>query len=65
MFLQIHAQKSRENMHLLKIFDVCATDELFDDVVGIAPSSPDTDKNSGKNGSGILLNQPKSEFDMM
>lgn len=34
--VQIHSQRSRENMHLLKIFDVCPRDELFDEVVGIS-----------------------------
>uniref|UniRef100_A0A915EBX7 NR LBD domain-containing protein n=1 Tax=Ditylenchus dipsaci TaxID=166011 RepID=A0A915EBX7_9BILA len=36
--IKIHAQKSRENMHLLKIFDVLPRDELFDDVTGITPA---------------------------
>ncbi|KAI1714459.1 zinc finger, c4 type (two domains) domain-containing protein [Ditylenchus destructor] len=63
--VKVHAQKSRENMHLLKIFDVVATDELFDDVVGIAPSSPETDKASSKHDSVCSTFQPKSEFDMI
>ncbi|KAI1716613.1 zinc finger, c4 type (two domains) domain-containing protein [Ditylenchus destructor] len=63
--VKVHAQKSRENMHLLKIFDVVATDELFDDVVGIAPSSPETDKASSKHDSVCSTFQPKSEFDLI
>ncbi|KAH7730998.1 NHR-66 protein [Aphelenchoides avenae] len=40
--VKIHAQVSRVNMQMLKIFDVVPRDELFDEVVGIStPSSAD------------------------
>uniref|UniRef100_A0A914DZ12 Uncharacterized protein n=1 Tax=Acrobeloides nanus TaxID=290746 RepID=A0A914DZ12_9BILA len=37
--IKVHAQKSQENMQLLKVFDVIPRDQLFDEVTGIAATS--------------------------
>lgn len=37
--IKVHAQKTKENMHLMKIFDIIPRDKLFDEICGIAPTS--------------------------
>lgn len=33
--VRIHAQRTRENMHMLKIFDIIPRDQLFDEICGL------------------------------